>query len=86
MGAGANNTIAGPFAARIACGATEDTVAADTGFAWSKDYAYTGGLAAPLNKTSRINPQLNTLRYFEVSDGPENCYNISVPSGHYLIR
>ncbi|KAG0579813.1 hypothetical protein M758_4G126400 [Ceratodon purpureus] len=76
----------GPFAARIACGATADSVEPETGFVWSKDTGYTGGSAAPLNVTSRIAPQLNTLRYFEISDGPENCYNITVPSGHYLTR
>ena len=77
---------AGPFAARIACGATADSIEPGTGFVWSKDFGYSGGSAAPLNTTSRIAPQLNALRYFQVSDGPENCYNITVPSGHYTIR
>lgn len=77
---------AGPFAARIACGSTVDSIEPDTGFPWSKDTGYTGGSAAPLNATDRIAPQLNTLRYFEISDGPENCYNITVPSGHYSTR
>jgi hypothetical protein len=31
-------------------------------------------------------PQLTTICYFELSNGPENCYNISVSTGQYLIR
>lgn len=76
----------GPLAVRIACGAPVDMVANETGFLWSKDFGYTGGRAGPLTTVSRIASQLNTVRFFETSDGPENCYNISVPSGHYLIR
>lgn len=76
----------GPFEVRIACGSTVDSVALETGYNWSKDRGYTGGSSAPLNVTNRIAPQLNTLRYFEITDGPDNCYNISVPSGHYLVR
>lgn len=30
---------------------------------------------------------METLRYFPLSDGPENCYNINrVPNGHYQVR
>lgn len=30
---------------------------------------------------------MGTLRYFPLSDGPENCYNINrVPNGHYQVR
>lgn len=71
---------------RIACGATVDTVANETGFLWSKDFGYTGGSSGPLTTVDRIATHLNTVRFFETSDGPENCYNISVPSGHYLTR
>lgn len=76
----------GPFAVRIACGSDVESYAPDTGYLWSKDVGYSGGSSANLTVTSRIASQLNTIRYFEISDGPENCYNITVPSGHYLIR
>lgn len=76
----------GPFAVRIACGSDAESYAPDTGYLWSKDVGYSGGSSANLTVTSRIASQLNTIRYFEISDGPENCYNITVPSGHYLIR
>ncbi|XP_024399560.1 receptor-like protein 4 [Physcomitrium patens] len=75
----------GPWAVRIACGATADTHGAN-GFLWSKDRDYSGGSAASVALNNHKAPQLNTLRYFSVSDGGENCYNITVPVGHYLIR
>lgn len=32
-------------------------------------------------------PPLKTLRYFPLSDGPENCYHINnIPLGHYSVR
>jgi hypothetical protein len=34
-----------------------------------------------------ITPPLKTVRYFPLSGGPENCYNIkNVPKGHYSVR
>lgn len=75
-----------PFDVRIACGSTTDSYAPDSGYLWSRDMNYTGGSSGNLTTISRIAPQLNTIRYFELSDGPENCYNISVPNGQYLIR
>jgi hypothetical protein len=77
---------AGPLAVRIACGATVDTVANETGFLWSHDFGYSGGRPGALTETSRIAAQLNTVRFFDAVDGPESCYNITVPSGHYLTR
>ncbi|XP_024369486.1 receptor-like protein 4 [Physcomitrium patens] len=76
----------GPFAIRIACGSTVDSVANETGYAWSKDTGYSGGKGAAAPATNRIAGHLHTLRYFESTDGPQSCYNISVPSGHYLTR
>jgi hypothetical protein len=36
---------------------------------------------------SFIIPPLKTLRYFPLSDGPENCYYINnVANGHYQVR
>lgn len=75
-----------PFTVRIACGSSTDSYAPNTGFLWSRDMNYTGGSSGNLTTVSRIAPQLNTIRYFELSDGPENCYNVSVPNGQYLIR
>ncbi|KAG0561915.1 hypothetical protein KC19_9G103000 [Ceratodon purpureus] len=75
-----------PFDVRIACGSNTESYAPDTGHLWSRDMNYTGGSSGNLTTISRIAPQLNTIRYFELSDGPENCYNVSVPNGQYLIR
>ncbi|KAM7525076.1 hypothetical protein LguiA_014978 [Lonicera macranthoides] len=46
-----------------------------------------GGIPTNGTRPSFITPPLNTLRYFPLSEGPENCYNINrVPHGHYLVR
>ncbi|XP_059291497.1 receptor-like protein 4 [Lycium ferocissimum] len=76
-----------PYVMRISCGARQDVHSAPTNTRWHKDFAYTGGI--PTNGTwpSFITPQLSTLRYFPLSEGPENCYNIKrVPHGHYSVR
>ncbi|XP_024367592.1 receptor-like protein 4 [Physcomitrium patens] len=75
----------GPWAVRIACGATVDTYGAN-GFLWSKDWGYSGGRSANVTVNNHKASQLNTVRYFQLSGGGENCYNITVPVGHYLIR
>jgi hypothetical protein len=74
-----------PYDVRIACGSNQDLYASN-GFKWAKDFGYTGGSSANLTVKNTLVPMLNTLRYFQISDGPENCYNVSVPVGHYLIR
>ncbi len=74
-----------PIDVRIACGSNQDLYASN-GFKWAKDFGYTGGSSANLTVKNTLVPMLNTLRYFQISDGPENCYNITVPVGHYLIR
>ncbi|KAH7425423.1 hypothetical protein KP509_11G053300 [Ceratopteris richardii] len=54
---------------------------------WSKDEFYSGGSAANASVRSGVTPvELMTLRYFQITDGPENCYNVTVPNGHYVIR
>lgn len=76
-----------PFAMRISCGARKNVHSPPTNTAWFKDFAYTGGIPTNGSRPSFITPQLKTLRYFPLSDGPENCYNIDrVPKGHYLVR
>ncbi|KAI3439974.1 Malectin_like domain-containing protein [Psidium guajava] len=76
-----------PFAMRISCGSREDVHTPPTNTLWFKDFAYTGGIPATAKSPSFITPPLKTLRYFPLSDGPENCYNINgVPIGHYLVR
>ncbi|KAJ4981906.1 hypothetical protein NE237_032743 [Protea cynaroides] len=75
-----------PFAMRISCGSFVNVHTAPTNTLWYKDFAYTGGRPANAS-TSHIGPPLRTLRYFPLSDGPENCYNINrVPNGHYSVR
>ncbi|KAI4296781.1 hypothetical protein L6164_036706 [Bauhinia variegata] len=78
-----------PFAMRISCGARQNVHTKPTGTLWYKDFGYTGGI--PANATpahpSYITPPLETLRYFPLSEGPQNCYNIHrVPKGHYNVR
>ncbi|GAB4826984.1 Receptor-like protein 4 [Ancistrocladus abbreviatus] len=76
-----------PYAMRISCGARENVYTQPTNTLWYKDFAYTGGIPANATRPSFITPPLSTLRYFPLSEGPENCYIINqVPSGHYLVR
>ncbi|KAH7838024.1 hypothetical protein Vadar_021150 [Vaccinium darrowii] len=76
-----------PYAMRISCGARNDVHTPPTNTLWYKDFAYTGGIPTNGTRPSFITPPLNTVRYFPLSDGPENCYNINrVPSGHYSVR
>uniref|UniRef100_A0A5B7APS0 Malectin-like domain-containing protein n=1 Tax=Davidia involucrata TaxID=16924 RepID=A0A5B7APS0_DAVIN len=76
-----------PYAMRISCGARDDVHTRPTNTLWYKDFAYTGGIPANATQPSFITPPLNTLRYFPLSEGPENCYNINrVPNGHYSVR
>ncbi|KAI4342991.1 hypothetical protein MLD38_027547 [Melastoma candidum] len=76
-----------PYGMRISCGAREDIHTPPTNTLWYKDFAYTGGTPANASRPSFISPLLHTLRYFPVSDGPENCYTIGgVPVGHYSVR
>ncbi|CAI9787938.1 unnamed protein product [Fraxinus pennsylvanica] len=77
----------GPYALRISCGARSDVHSPPSNTLWYKDYAYTGGIPGNATLPSFISPRLKTLRYFPLSEGPENCYNInSVPHGHYSVR
>lgn len=72
---------------RISCGARENVHTLPTNTLWYKDFAYTGGIPANATPPSYISPPLKTLRYFPLSEGPENCYNINrVPKGHYSVR
>lgn len=76
-----------PLAIRISCGSWHNTYRPSTNKVWGKDYAYTGGSYANATGSSYIAPQLNKLRFFRPSDGPENCYNVTnLPEGHYSIR
>ncbi|KAF3776442.1 hypothetical protein EJ110_NYTH48233 [Nymphaea thermarum] len=77
----------GPFALRISCGARENVNSPPTNTLWYRDFGYTGGKPGKALPPSYISPKLNTLRYFTLSDGPENCYNIhNVPNGLYSVR
>lgn len=75
-----------PFAIRISCGSSQNVLASDTNMMWSKDDYYTGGSTANVSVRSGYAPELSTLRYFMLSDGSENCYNLTLPNGHYVIR
>ncbi|XP_027347812.1 receptor-like protein 4 [Abrus precatorius] len=76
-----------PFAMRLSCGARQNVQTRPTSTLWRKDFGYTGGVAANATHPSYITPPLNTLRYFPLSEGPQNCYYINkVPKGHYTIR
>lgn len=78
---------AAPYALRISCGARQNIKTPPTYVLWYKDIAYTGGVPANATSPSYITPPLKTLRYFPISEGPNNCYNIvRVPKGHYSVR
>ncbi|KAG6638690.1 receptor-like protein 4 [Carya illinoinensis] len=76
-----------PFVMRISCGARQNVHTPPTNTLWYKDFAYTGGVPTNATVKSSVSPPLKTLRYFPLSEGPENCYNINrVPKGHYSVR
>lgn len=76
-----------PYVTRISCGAQNDVRSSPTNTLWHKDFGYTGGIRTKANRPSYITPPLDTLRYFPLSEGPDNCYNIDkVPHGHYSVR
>ncbi|KAF9683596.1 hypothetical protein SADUNF_Sadunf04G0030300 [Salix dunnii] len=76
-----------PWVMRISCGARVNVHTAPTSTLWYKDFAYTGGIPANATRPRYISPPLKTLRYFPLSSGPNNCYNINrVPKGHYAVR
>ncbi|XP_019425561.1 PREDICTED: receptor-like protein kinase At3g21340 [Lupinus angustifolius] len=77
----------GPFSMRISCGARQNVQTVPTTTLWFKDFGYTGGIPANASRPSFITPPLKTLRFFPLSGGPSNCYNINgVPKGHYSVR
>lgn len=79
--------LAEPSAIRISCGSREDVRTKPTNTLWYRDFGYTGGRLANATLPNYIVPPLKTLRYFPLSDGPENCYNINnIPNGHYALR
>ncbi|MCO5554916.1 hypothetical protein L7F22_008454 [Adiantum nelumboides] len=76
-----------PFTVRISCGSSRNILPYGTNSLWSKDEFFSGGSAANASVRSGYTPvELSTLRYFQISDGPENCYNLTVRNGHYVIR
>ncbi|KAL9321191.1 hypothetical protein ACSQ67_013030 [Phaseolus vulgaris] len=77
----------GPYGMHISCGARHDVQTKPTTTLWYKDFGYTGGIPSNASTTSYIAPPLKTLRYFPLSEGLSNCYNINrVPKGRYSIR
>ncbi|KAJ0836601.1 putative transferase [Helianthus annuus] len=76
-----------PYALRISCGARNDVHTPPTNTLWYRDFGYSGGYFTNATRPSFITPPLQTVRYFPLSEGPENCYHIErVPHGHYSIR
>ena len=72
---------------RISCGARQNVQTPPTKTRWYKDFGYTGGIPSNATRPSYVSPPLKTLRYFPLSEGPQNCYNIHrVPKGHYSVR
>ncbi|CAN6445989.1 unnamed protein product [Victoria cruziana] len=54
---------------------------------WVADRFYTGGSPGLVTNPHNFNqPQERTLRFFPVSSGKKNCYNVNVPNGRYFIR
>jgi hypothetical protein len=76
--------VAAPAAIRISCGSLINYTTPE--HAWSNDYGYSGGSIGNLTAELAAASNFTNLRYFSNADGPNNCYNISVPIGHYVIR
>lgn len=55
---------------------------------WVSDRYYTGGATAVVSEPLHFtHQQEKTLRYFPISAGKKNCYNIpDLPAGRYLLR
>ncbi|KAJ8761133.1 hypothetical protein K2173_000812 [Erythroxylum novogranatense] len=76
-----------PWVMRISCGSRVNVHSPPSNTLWFKDFAYTGGVPANATLPSFVSPRLTSLRYFPLSEGPNNCYNIKrVPKGHYAVR
>ncbi|KAL3693185.1 hypothetical protein R1sor_006836 [Riccia sorocarpa] len=73
-----------PKQVRIACGSTQ-TFNTTEGL-WSGDEGYIGGCVGNITADRGKEAGFTYLRYWSMSDGPNNCYNITVPNGHYLFR
>ncbi|EOY02138.1 Di-glucose binding protein with Leucine-rich repeat domain isoform 1 [Theobroma cacao] len=71
---------------RIDCGGlTPSTDSYNT--SWLADEFFTGGSTAVVSEPLHFHlPQEKTLRYFPLSSGKKNCYNIPVPPGRYYVR
>ncbi|CAN1327208.1 Receptor-like protein 4 [Linum perenne] len=76
-----------PWVMRISCGSRVNVNTPPTNTRWYKDFGYTGGIPSNATLPSFVTPPLQTLRYFPLSSGPNNCYIINkVPKGHYTVR
>ncbi|XP_022776994.1 putative leucine-rich repeat receptor-like serine/threonine-protein kinase At2g14440 [Durio zibethinus] len=54
---------------------------------WSPDQFFTGGSSAVVSEPLHFHlQQEKTLRYFPLSSGKKNCYNVPLPAGRYYIR
>ncbi|KAF3788975.1 putative LRR receptor-like serine/threonine-protein kinase [Nymphaea thermarum] len=74
------------FSLLIDCGG-KDNFTSQFNQSWTADEFYTGGSTAVVSNTGNfIRPQETTLRFFPISYGKKNCYNVDVPNGRYFIR
>ncbi|KAG6557176.1 hypothetical protein Mapa_001103 [Marchantia paleacea] len=73
-----------PTEVRIACGTKEKYQTPER--LWDRDWGYTGGSIGNLTAEKQRDSDFTHLRYWSMSDGPNNCYNITVPNGHYVFR
>ncbi|XVF42998.1 hypothetical protein PTKIN_Ptkin02bG0005000 [Pterospermum kingtungense] len=54
---------------------------------WQADDFFTGGSTAVVSEPLHFRlQQEKTLRYFPLSSGKKNCYNIPLPAGRYYVR
>ncbi|KAL2634675.1 hypothetical protein R1flu_006154 [Riccia fluitans] len=73
-----------PKQVRIACGSNEAFNTSEG--TWNADEGYIGGSVGNITAEKGKEAEFTYLRYWSMSDGPNNCYNITVPNGHYLFR
>ncbi|CAN6451876.1 unnamed protein product [Victoria cruziana] len=74
------------FSLLIDCGG-KDNFTNQFNQSWTADEFYSGGSTAVVSNTQNfIRPQETTLRFFPISYGKKNCYNVDVPNGRYFVR
>lgn len=78
--------IPGAFSVNIDCGGYNNFTN-NVDQMWLADNYFSGGLVANVSTPQNfLRVQEQSLRYFPISEGKKNCYEIGVPVGRYMIQ